>query len=46
MKASEQIEVKIPVPWSSEPIGVLFSGWRCIMLATIVTAVAAMILLT
>lgn len=46
MKESEQIEVKIPVPWSSEPIGVLFSGWRCITLAIIVMAAAAMILLS
>jgi hypothetical protein len=38
MHDGDKLEIRIPVPWSAEPIGFIFSGWRCIMFLTVVAA--------
>jgi hypothetical protein len=40
MKDAEQLEIKIPVPWSSEPVGIVCTGWRCIFVVAVIAAAA------
>lgn len=44
MPSGDKLEIKIPIPWSSEPIGLVFSGWRCITFLIAVAAVATLVL--
>jgi hypothetical protein len=41
MQSGEQLEIKIPVPWSSEPVGIVCTGWRCTLVVVAITAIAA-----
>src|SRR5687768_14287473 len=44
MPDGDKLEIKVPIPWSSEPVGLVFSGWRCIMFLIAVVAVATVVL--
>lgn len=41
MRDGEQLEIRIPVPWSSEPVGIVCTGWRCILVVVAIIAIAA-----
>ncbi|NML08362.1 hypothetical protein [Sphingomonas sp. G-3-2-10] len=43
MKDAEQLEIKIPVPWSSEPVGIVCTGWRCIFVVAVIAAAAGIV---
>lgn len=42
MPDGDKLEINIPVPWSSKPIGLVFTGWRCIISLIAITSVATM----
>ena len=38
MNDGDKLEIRIPVPWSAEPIGFTISGWRCNIFLIVVAA--------
>jgi hypothetical protein len=45
MNDQERLEIKVPVPWSGQPVRIVCTGWRCTVIVVSIAALTAAILM-